>query len=120
MRGERHDRDDPESQAREGQDDELPAVRQLHQNPVAATEPEAREPLRRAVGPGDELAVGAAHLAVDEGDRLRRRIRALDEPRAQGPAPPVPAGDVAADELVGPGGEALSDRPRHVRLHRRW
>ena len=52
VRGQRHDRDDPGAQAGQGQDDELPAVGQLHDDPVARLEAEvaAAGPRRRRRG----------------------------------------------------------------------
>ena len=114
VRGQRHHRDDPGAQARQGQDHELPAVRQLDDDPVAGPQAQPGQPGRGGAGAAEQLRVGQPQLAVDQRDLVRSAVGGLVQQRVQRAALPVSGGDVALDELLWPGDGALSDRRSHL------
>ena len=61
VRGQRHHRDDAGPQAGEGEHDEFPPVRQLHDDAVVRCEAEVEQPPCGGVGPSGQLAVGQPH-----------------------------------------------------------
>jgi hypothetical protein len=106
VRRQRHDRRHPETQAGEGQDDVLPAVRELHEHDAAWGQTEIAETLGQAVGAGGELAVGQADIAVDKSDSVRVLVGPAPQERPERLAPPEAALPVLLRHLRRPGHDA--------------
>ncbi len=103
VRGQGHDRHDPGAQARQGQDDELPAVGQLDDDAVIPLQSEVVDQAGgQRVGPGGQRAVGEPHVPVDECDGVGVRVGDGHEFGAQRRSSPPPPLDVAPRDLLGP------------------
>jgi hypothetical protein len=81
--GQRHHRHDPGAQAGERKHDELPAIAELHDDPIPGADAEPEQPHRGGVGAFGELTV----VQTNPGRRLDQRRRAG---RAVGDLPEQP------------------------------
>ena len=109
--GQRQDGDRPQAHEREEQHDELAAVGQLDEHPVAGADAARPQAGGHAVGAVIELGVAQA-LAAGIDERGARTVRGgqLAQQRAERPAAPEAGGAVLGGELGRPRGQAGGQR----------
>jgi hypothetical protein len=112
----RHHGDGSEDIERQISDDELDCVRQLHQHPLARSNPDSRETGAEIARRREQLRVGETAFAVHDGDLFGSALRAAREHLGDGQAPPESLRAVAGRDVRRPSDESFHgfSRPRQV------
>ena len=108
VRRQRHDRNDPGAEARQGQRDELPRVGQLHDDPITRRHSQVEQGLGARGGPVPELLVRQPRRAVDQGLGVGLALDVLGDMRGERGALPVSGLAIRLGDLIRP-------RERHPR-----